>query len=76
MFYTHQTLTTSRFLSKTASVDTSQRIISTFWSPKLFDQSELVYHRLLVSYWLNVLLFLVSYADRRNFKCNRKTASF
>jgi hypothetical protein len=43
--------------------------------PSLFDISESVLHPFHVSYWLTVLLFLVSYSGRRSSGCNRKTAS-
>jgi hypothetical protein len=43
-----------------AGVNISQLIISTGQFPKLSDQSESAFLPFLVSYWLNVMPFLVS----------------
>jgi hypothetical protein len=65
-------------LEKT-TVDNSRRIISFFRSPmsSLFisDQSESVLHFILVYFWLNVLLFLISkrgYCDTFHFPNKRR----
>jgi hypothetical protein len=49
----------SSYLWKIASVHTSRLLISTFCYPILSNQSEIVLHFILISYWLNVLLFPV-----------------
>jgi hypothetical protein len=57
------------------SADLAVFLISTHYLSKLSDQSESVFHLFLVSYWLNVLLFPISYGGERSSGCDRKTAS-
>jgi hypothetical protein len=67
-------LPNSPFLRKMTSADLAVFLISTHCLSKFSDQSESVFHLFLVSYWLNVLLFPVSYGGERSSGCSRKTA--
>jgi hypothetical protein len=67
-------LTSSTFLRKMASIDTTCIPISTYRVPMLLDQSDSVFHLFLVPYWLNVFLFPVSCGGGRSSSCKRKTA--
>ncbi len=63
------------FLKKTASVGSSQLVISPSQLPRLSHQSEYAFHIFLVSDWLTGLSFRpVSEVGGRRSRCIRKTA--